>query len=46
MIKFNQFTLKSKYKTGESPDYWAAEGATTQESLRQKDRSILTLERD
>ena len=32
--------------TGETTEHRSAEGATTQESLRQKDRSILTLERD
>ena len=32
--------------TGETTAHRSAEGATTQESLRQKDRSILTLERD
>ncbi len=31
---------------GRGYKYCSAEGATTQESLRQKDRNILTLERD
>jgi hypothetical protein len=42
----SKFFVRIYLTTGETTDYRSAEGATTQESLRQKDRKILTLERD